>query len=206
MTLASNTGPLTGTLVELIPLDTSHAADLAAAAAVGRDTYGFTEVPAGEEAMRDYIGRLLRQRDDGATVPFAQRLVESGRLVGCTRYLELRNWRGRPEPDEAEIGGTWLSADVQRSGVNTESKLLMLTNAFERWGVFRVALATDERNERSRMAIERIGASFEGILRNSRPSTHAGEAGRPRRTALFAITDDEWPDVKARLAARLTRA
>lgn len=206
MTLASTTGPLTGSIVELVPLDTAFAADLAAAAAVGRDTYGYTEVPEGDEAMRDYIGRLLAQRDAGATVPFAQRLVATGRLIGCTRYLDLRNWRGRLEPDEVEVGGTWLAADMQRTGANTESKLLMLTNAFENWGVCRVALATDERNERSRAAIERIGAKFEGVLRNSRPSTHPGELGRARRTALFAITDDEWPEVKARLTARLARA
>jgi RimJ/RimL family protein N-acetyltransferase len=205
VTLASTTGPLTGSIVELIPLDTSLAAGLAAASAVGRDTYGFTEVPDGEDAMRDYIRRVLQQRDAGVSVPFAQRLVSSGRLIGCTRYLDIRNWRGRPEPDEVEIGGTWLAADVQRSGANTESKLLMLTNAFETWGVFRVALATDERNERSRTAIEGIGARFEGILRNSRPSTHPGEEGRPRRTALFSITDEEWPQVKARLIARLAR-
>lgn len=206
MTLASITGPLTGSTVELVPLDMSFAARLADAAAVGRDTYGFTEVPENEDDMRDYIGRLLEQRDAGASVPFAQRLVSSGRLIGCTRYLDIRNWRGRPQPDEVEVGGTWLAADVQRSAVNTESKLLMLTNAFEAWGCFRVALATDERNERSRAAIERLGAQFEGILRNSRPSTHPGEHGRPRRTALFAITVEDWPAVKERLTARLARA
>lgn len=205
MTLASITGPLTGSTVELVPLALSLAPGLAAAAVVGRDTYGFTEVPDGEEAMADYIGRLLQQRDAGVSIPFAQRLVSSGRLIGCTRYLDIRNWRGRAEPDEVEIGGTWLAEDMQRSAVNTESKLLLLTNAFERWGCFRVALATDERNERSRAAIERLGATFEGILRNSRPSTHPGEQGRPRRTALFAIADDDWPAVKQQLTARLAR-
>src|SRR6185369_11604089 len=98
----------------------------------------------------------------------------------CTRFLEMRRWRGRPEPDEVEVGGTWLAADVQRTPVNTEAKLLLLTHAFEVWHVDRVALATDVRNERSRRAIERIGARFEGVLRHHRPSTVAGEAGRPR--------------------------
>ena len=117
--------------------------------------------------------------------------------------MELRWWRDRAEPDEVEIGGTWLAADVQRSPVNTESKLLMLTHAFERWGVVRVALCTDERNERSRTAIARLGATFEGILRNHRRSLVRDEAGRSRNSALFGITDDEWPDIKLRLVRRL---
>lgn len=206
VTLAARTGPLVGTFVELVPLDRSFAADLAAAAAIGRDTYGFTEVPDSEAAARAYIDKMLEQRDAGVSVPFAQRLVGSGRVVGCTRYLDVRHWRGQPEPDEVEIGGTWLAADVQRSPVNTEAKLLLLTNAFERWGVVRVALATDVRNARSRAAIERLGATLEGVLRNSRPSTHPGEEGRPRQTALYSIIDTEWPEVKARLHARLARA
>ena len=91
--------------------------------------------------------------------------------------MELRWWRGRPDPDEVEIGGTWLAADVQRTAVNTEAKLLLLTHAFDVWNVDRVALATDERNERSRAAIARLGATFEGILRNHRPSRVPGEDG-----------------------------
>ena len=106
-------------------------------------------------------------------------------------------------PDEVEIGGTWLAADAQRSPVNTEAKLLLLTHAFETWDVSRVALCTDVRNERSRQAIERIGASFEGVLRHHRLSYVAGEVGRPRDTAMFAMTDDDWPAVKERLTERL---
>ena len=119
--------------------------------------------------------------------------------------MELRWWRGRPDPDEVEIGGTWLAADVQRSAVNTDAKLLLLTHAFDVWNVDRVALATDERNERSRAAITRLGASFEGILRNHRPSKVPGEEGRPRNTALFSITAEEWPEVRRALTDRLDR-
>jgi RimJ/RimL family protein N-acetyltransferase len=119
--------------------------------------------------------------------------------------MELRWWRGRREPDEAEIGGTWLAADVQRTAVNTESKLLLLTHAFESWYVDRVALATDERNERSRAAILRLGATYEGTLRNHRPSKVPGDEGRPRNTALFSITSPEWPAVKQLLTERLHR-
>ena len=127
-----------------------------------------------------------------------------GRLVGCTRFLEIRRWRGRPAPDEVEIGGTWLAADLQRTAVNTEAKLLLLGHAFEVWQVVRVAIATDSRNERSRRAIERIGARLEGVLRHHRPSMVPGEAGRPRDTALYSITDDDWPAVRQTLVDRLS--
>lgn len=194
---------LTGHHVELVPLAPEHAADLLAAATIERSSYGFTEVPATPEHMARYIDTLLAKRDAGTDLPFAQRRRSDGRLVGCTRYLEIRRWRGRPEPDEVEIGGTWLAADVQRTAINTEAKLLLLTQAFDVWHVDRVAIATDHRNERSRRAIERLGARFEGVLRHHRPSTVAGEEGRPRDTALYSITDDEWPAVRQALLDRL---
>ena len=169
---------LHGQHVELVPLVAEHAAELAAAAAGDRSSYEYTEVPSSVEHAVDYIGRLLAQRDAGTAVPFAQRRVADGRLVGCTRFMELRRWRGRDEPDEVEIGGTWLAPDAQRSPINTEAKLLLLVHAFDVWQVTRVALATDVRNERSRRAIERIGARFEGTLRHHRPSLSPGR-GRP---------------------------
>jgi RimJ/RimL family protein N-acetyltransferase len=193
---------LRGRHVELTPLAPEHADELLAAASIDRASYGFTEVPGDAEHMARYIANLLAKRAAGTDLPFAQR-APGGRLVGCTRFLEMRRWQGRPEPDEVEIGGTWLAADVQRTPINTEAKLLLLTHAFEVWRVGRVAVATDSRNERSRTAIERIGARFEGILRHHRPSMVPGEAGRPRDTALFSITDDDWPDVREALLARL---
>ncbi len=204
MTLASETGSLRGQHVELVPLETGFAAELTAAAGSDRSTYQFTEVPDSREAMDRHIAWLLALRDSDDAVPFAQRLSTSGRIVGCTRLMELRRWRGRPEPDEAEIGGTWLASDVQRTVVNTESKLLLLTHAFESWNVDRVALATDERNERSRSAILRLGATFEGILRSHRPSRMPGEEGLARNTALFSITSAEWPAVRQLLTERLS--
>ncbi len=194
---------LHGRHVELLPLASEHAVALAEAAADERSTYGFTEVPEGQEATTRYVARLLAQADAATAVPFAQRRVADGRLVGCTRFMELRWWRGREEPDEVEIGGTWLAAAAQRTPINTEAKLLLLTHAFERWGVVRVALATDARNRRSRDAIVRIGAGFEGVLRHHRPSLAPGERGWPRDTALFAITDDDWPAVRRGLQDRL---
>jgi len=194
---------LVGRHVELVPLETDQIDELVAAASGDRTTFELTEVPATPEWMADYIARLHAARDADEVVPFAQRRLADGRLVGCTRFLELRWWHGREFPDEVEIGGTWLAVDAQRSPVNTEAKLLLLTHAFETWEVSRVALCTDVRNERSRQAIERIGASFEGVLRHHRLSYVAGEVRRPRDTAMFAMTDDDWPAVKERLTERL---
>ena len=203
MTLASRTGPLEGRHVDLVPIDLTMAADLAAAAALDRSTYRWAFVPDGEAAMATYLAGLIADRDADKVVPFAHRLRSTGRFVGCTRFLDLRWFRGRPDPDEVEIGGTWIGAEHQRSPVNTEAKLLMLTHAFETWNVWRVAIATDERNERSRTAIARLGATFEGVLRNHRGSWVTEEAGRPRNTAMFSITDSEWPSVRKRLVDRL---
>jgi RimJ/RimL family protein N-acetyltransferase len=197
---------LGGRYVELVPLEVTYATELAEAAVGDRSTYDFTDVPESPEAMRTYISRLLAARDRGEAVPFAQRRLADGRLVGCTRYLELRHWRGRPQPDEVEIGGTWLAADAQRTPINTEAKLLLLTHAFETWGAWRVALCTDARNRRSWEAIERIGARHEGVLRNHRASHMRTEAGRPRDSALFSITETDWPEVRERLTGMLTRA
>jgi RimJ/RimL family protein N-acetyltransferase len=205
VTLAARTGPLAGRDVELVPLTAELVDDLVAAANVDRTSYGFTEVPATREEMATYVTWLLGHADQDQAVPFAQRLTRSGRVVGCTRFMELRWWRGRTVPDEVEIGGSWLAADVQRTTTNTEAKLLLLTHAFDVWNVDRVALATDARNARSRAAIARLGATFEGVLRNHRPSKAPGEIGTARNTALFSITADEWPAVRAALAERLDR-
>jgi RimJ/RimL family protein N-acetyltransferase len=100
-----------------------------------------------------------------------------------------------------EIGATWLAADAQRTRINTEAKLLMLEHAFDRWRVHRVSLMTDARNERSRNAIMRLGARFDGVLRAARPASD----GAIRDTAAFSILDSEWPAIRAKLQARLTQ-
>jgi len=163
-------------------------------------------VPNGEAAMRTYVESILADRDRGAMVPFVQRRRADGALVGCTRFMELRHWRGRPEPDEVEIGGTWLTASAQRSGINTEAKLLLLGHAFDTWDVWRVTLCTDVRNERSRAAIQRIGATFEGVLRKHRPAFGDTAGSGPRDSAIFSIVDDEWPAVRENLRALLEHA
>ena len=198
-----HTGPLRGRHVELVPLERSFADELAAAAAGDRSSFGWTEVPDGPEATARYIDNLLAQRDAASPCRSPSAAWRRGGSSGARASWTCAAGSGDAEPDEVEIGGTWLDADVQRTPVNTEAKLLLLTHAFEVWRVRRVALSTDERNERSRRAIERIGASFEGVLRHHRPSKVAGEQGQLRNTAMFAIIDDDWPAVAAQLRARL---
>jgi RimJ/RimL family protein N-acetyltransferase len=195
---------LTGRRVRLEPLERSHVDGLVAAATEGRETYGFTLVPDGEEAMREYVDVLLAARDAGEWIPFCQVAVAGDRLVGMTNFLSLRYADG-PLPYAVEIGGTWLGASAQRTGINVEAKLLLLTHAFEQWRVGRVDLKTDARNQRSRDAIAAIGATFEAVLRSWQPSLVAGEEGRLRDTAMFSIVAGEWPAVRARLEQRLAR-
>src|SRR3954463_13058835 len=170
---------LTGTHVQLEPLSLDHVHQLVVAANEDRSTYGWTPVPESAGAMTSYVSALLADAERGVVVPFAQRRLSDQRVIGCTRYLEIRYWTGRGLPDEVEIGGTWLAASAQRTAINTEAKLLLMTNAFDEWQVRRLAISTDARNTQSRAAIERIGATFEGVLRNCRASAVAGEIGRP---------------------------
>ena len=199
----ADTPTLTGRHVVLEPLALDAVDELVTAAGEDRSTFGWTNVPDGHAATQRYVEHLLAERDAGTAVPFVQRRRSDGRILGCTRFMELRRWSGRPEPDEVEVGGTWLAASAQRTPINTEAKLLLFTHAFETWEVCRLCLCTDARNERSRAAIERAGATFEGILRNHRPSMAPGESGRPRDTAVFSITDPEWPAVRDALRRRL---
>ncbi len=122
---------------------------------------------------------------------------EDGRVLGSTRYLALR-----PEHLSVEIGWTWLHPDAWQTGANVEAKLLMLGHAFDVWGCRRLELKTDALNERSRAAIEALGASFEGIHRRHQ----LVRDGENRDTAWYSILDDEWPSVRERLAARLDAA
>jgi RimJ/RimL family protein N-acetyltransferase len=198
---------LTGHFVRLEPLSIDHVDALAAAAAIDRSSFGWTVVPDGAEATLAYVEALLHDHAALKVLPFVQVDAASGAVVGCTRYLYPYWWRGRADPDELEIGGTWLSAVAQRTPMNSEAKLLLLTHAFDTYGVWRVSLCTDENNTRSRTAIERIGATFEGVQRNHR--VRAGDFGNPsgevlaRNTAVYSIIESEWPAVRDKLAARL---
>jgi N-acetyltransferase len=106
-------------------------------------------------------------------------------------------------PDAVEIGSTWLTPSAQRTPINTEAKFLLLAYAFESWCVERVQIKTDAENERSRAAILRLGAHFEGVLRAYQPSM--ARPGKPRDTAMYALTRADWPDVRAHLQGLLAR-
>jgi RimJ/RimL family protein N-acetyltransferase len=202
------TGPapvvLAGRHVRLEPLTLAHTAALAAAGAGDRSTFGLTPVPDDESGASAYIAGLLADAAAGSALPFAT-VLPDGEVVGATRFLDLQYWplgddRGAGVPVVAEIGGTWLVPKVQRTAVNTEAKLLMLTHAFETWRVRRVSLKTDARNSRSRAAIERLGARFDGILRAHMPAADAGL----RDSAYYSILDTEWPEVRTGLVSRLS--
>jgi RimJ/RimL family protein N-acetyltransferase len=191
---------LEGRFVRLEPLTEGHAEALACAAAEDRSTYRYTKVPNGADETIAYIAGALRDRDESVALPFATVAPVDGRVIGSTRFLDLQYWDA-PVPSVAEIGGTWLTASAQRTPVNTEAKVLMLTHAFETWEVHRVSLKTDARNARSRTAIERLGARFDGVLRAHAPAADGGV----RDSAFYSILDAEWPGVKRRLVDRLER-
>ncbi len=194
---------LTGRRVRLEPLSEHHLDDLVRATEEDRSSYDFTTVPHGRQATSDYIRTLLEARQRGAVIPFAQISIQLSRAVGVTRYLDLRNRLGHRLPFAVEIGGTWLAASAQRTGINLEAKLLLLQHAFDHWKVRRVDFKTDARNDRSRAALEGLGATLEGILRNWQPSHAPGEEGQLRDSAIYSIVDAEWPSIHQRLAARL---
>ena len=198
---------LTGRHVSLEPMSPEHVPALVDAATTDRTTYGYTNVPGDPVSMAAYVDTLRHDALHDTAVPFVQRRVADGRIVGCTRFMNLAWWHGRHTPVEVEIGGTWLSGDAQRTPLNSEAKLLLLGQAFDEWGVFRVAICTDARNERSRAAIERLGAQFEGVLRRHRASMGTDTpAGTARDSAMYSIIDDEWPAIRDRLQARLQAA
>lgn len=197
-TLTLEKGP-----VRLEALRREHVPALLTAARESRETYGLTHVPADEPAMREYVELALKAREQGKAVPFAT--LWNGRVVGSTRFANLERWtwpdrEGVEEdpnriPDAVEIGWTWLAASAQRSPVNTHQKYLMLRFAFEDRKVYRVTLKTDRRNERSRKAMERIGAKLDGVLRSHMPAYDGGV----RDSAMYSVTREEWPEVKANL-------
>lgn len=196
---------LVGVRVRLERLAHRHLDGLVDAAVENRASYGYTTVPDGRDATNEYVAGLLAARAAGETIPFAQVRVADGRVVGVTRYLTLRTRPGEVRPFAVEIGGTWLAASAQRSGINIEAKYLLLTHAFESWMVKRVDFKTDTRNERSRAAIAALGATFEGVLRNWQPSHVAGEETELRDSAMYSVTETEWPAVRTTLRARLAR-
>jgi N-acetyltransferase len=209
MTLVLDIPALHGRLVRLEPLSWTHATDLADAAEEDRSTFGYTWVPRRLD-IHQYIAHQLQQAESRKLTPLAQIRLADNRAVGCTAYFDPRAWPGRPnEPCAVGIGWTWLAVSAQGTGINVEANLLLLLlllllrHAFERLGVARVDITTDARNDRSRRAIERLGATYEGILRQWSPSRAPGEEGDLRDSAMYSIISPEWPECEARLQSRL---
>jgi len=188
---------LEGEHVRLEPLTLAHAEDLARAAADGELWNSDVTIIPKPDGMNDYIEAALKGFALGFELPFV--IVRKGQagdqIVGTTRFYEIfANDR------KAAIGYTWLAKSAQRTPVNTEAKLLLLTHAFETWKCVRVELITDVLNQQSRAAILRLGAKQEGILRQHLilPS------GRVRDSVVFSIIDTEWSGVKQELIKRLS--
>ena len=194
---------LVGPYVRLEPLALEHIDGLVVAANEDRSSYFYTNVLENVDEATQYVDVMLTMWRSGEVVPFVQVDVARDRVVGVTRIMTIRRLNDSSSPYAVEIGGTWLAASTQRTGINTNAKLLLLEYAFATFGVGRVDLKTDARNERSRNAILRIGATFEGVLRHWQPSMVQGEEGRLRDSAIFSILDTEWPAIRERLQSTL---
>ncbi len=187
---------LEGNGIRLEPLTSAHQDGLAAAAADGRLwVLWFTSVPKPEQ-VGAYIEDALTGHRAGHMLPWAVRELETGTMVGSTRYHDVV-----PQIDRVEIGYTWYAARCQRSYVNTACKLLLLGHAFETMGCRVVGFRTDNFNFVSQKAIAALGAKKDGVIRHH----HARRDGTVRDTVIYSILAAEWPDVKRHLATRLAR-
>ena len=198
---------LEGEHVRLEPLELRHVDALAAATEGDAELYRWSVVPQTKADAQKYVETAIALRHAGKALPFAVVRKTDARVVGSTRFFDLENYpwpsghplHGRMAPDVCEIGYTWYAPTAIRTAINSEAKFLLLTHAFETWKVLRVCLHTDARNERSRVAIQRIGAKFEGVLRAYRMAADF----TPRDSARFSIIAAEWPEVKQRLIDRM---
>jgi RimJ/RimL family protein N-acetyltransferase len=194
-TAADLRGRFTGRHVIVEPLTAEHEAGLITAAS-DPEMFGWmpVDMASSSDALREWLAATLAAARDGREVPFAILAADSHRVLGSTRFLELRL-----EHLRAEIGWTWVTRGAWGTGANVETKLLLLEHAFETVGLRRVEFKTDSRNERSRGALLALGATFEGIFRKHMVVRDGGA----RDSAYYSVIDDEWPQVKHRLLARL---
>lgn len=198
-----NVAPVTleGRYVRLDPLSAAHEEALVVAASSGELWNSRVTVVPTDRTMAGYIQAALDGQTKATELPFAiirkggaDQPLANDTVVGTTRFYEIVSADRR-----AAIGYTWLAKSAQRTPVNTESKLLLLTHAFEQWKCVRVELITDVLNAQSRAAILRLGAKQEGVLRRHMTMPD----GRIRDSVIFSIIDEEWPEVKSRLMSRL---
>jgi RimJ/RimL family protein N-acetyltransferase len=188
---------LQGNYVRLEPLSEGHIPGLAQIG-IGQDfwhfmLYGDMKT---EDDMRGWVLDILEREKKGGDLPFAVIHLASGKVAGATRYLNIA-----PKDRGLEVGGTWYGIEFQRTAVNTECKYLLLGHAFETLKAIRVQIKTDSRNERSQRAIERIGAKWEGVLRNHMILPD----GYIRHSVFYSVIDSEWAEVKKNLGAMLAK-
>jgi N-acetyltransferase len=184
---------LEGRIVRLEPLRPEHEDALWEASRDPRTWRWLSiEQPQTRKDWSAYVEQALAAANDGTEIPLVT--ISYKGVVGSTRFLALR-----PEHRSVEIGWTWLHPSAWGTGANVEAKLLQLTHAFDNWGCRRVELKTDALNERSRGALEALGATFEGIHRKHM----LVRGGENRDSAWYSVTDDDWPAVRARLGSRL---
>lgn len=192
------TQTMEGSVVRLEPLEPRHERELFEAA---QDPEVWRWLPydasRSREGFRLWFEEALARSEAGSEAAFATVDARTGMPIGSTRYLSLQ-----PEHRALEIGWTWLSPDRWKTGSNVEAKLLMLEHAFRNLGCRRVEFKTDARNERSRRALEKLPAKFEGVFRKHRLL----QDGRSRDSAYYSIIDEEWPEVEANLRGRLGSA
>ena len=187
---------LTGTSVRLDPLALDHLDGLCAAG-LDDELWRFSVIQVRNRTdLESYLRTALEEQAAGRSLPFTIVSLLDQTVVGCTRYGNID-----PSNRRVEIGWTWVGRRWQRSAVNTEAKLLLLTHAFDTLGCMRVEFKTDQLNERSRQALRRIGAVEEGVLRRHMLT----DQGRWRDSVYYSIVADEWPAVRAALRQRLAR-
>lgn len=180
--------------VTLLPMQMEHIEGLIEAASVGKLwELPFTTVP-NPDQMLGAVKAAIVNRDNGSEFPFVVVNASTGRILGSTRY-----YRVEPVHRNLSIGYTWYSQDVQRSAVNSECKYLLLEHAFERMNCISVQWHTDHRNKRSQAAIKRLGAKFEGVLRNDKIMPN----GVIRHTYCYSMLSNEWAASKAFLQSSL---
>ncbi len=189
---------LVGERVVVEPLAREHEDGLFAAAQDTDWTWMQYDASRTRDVFRGWLEEALERTWSGLDVAFATLDAAAGEPIGSTRYLALR-----PEHRGLEIGWTWLARRRWSTGANVECKLLLLEHAFERLGCIRVEFKTDERNERSRRALEALPATFEGVFRKH--MLVGDDRSRLRHSAYYSIVDDDWPSVRRNLERRLRR-
>ena len=187
--------PLQGRHVRLEPITAALRDELRAAIDCDPESWEIMSTNGCGEGFEDWWGALQGETQRGERVGFAIRRLSDGKVVGTSSYLNIR-----PAHRGLEVGSTFLHPEARSGPINPESKRLLLAHAFESAGAIRVEFMVDVRNARSQAAVEKLGASKEGVLRNHKITW----TGHVRDTAVFSITDYDWPGVKQRLDFRLS--